>query len=67
MRVEDVAKLILDKRISGVPVVDVYQNVIRIVSEGELIRRFEETGRGNPTFPGGFNLLPAQRSERRVM
>lgn len=48
MRVEDVAKLILDKRISGVPVVDVYQNVIRIVSEGDLIRRFEEIGRGNP-------------------
>ena len=48
MRVEDVAKLILDKRISGVPVVDVYQNVIRIVSEGDIIRRFEETGRGNP-------------------
>jgi CBS domain-containing protein len=48
MHVEDVAKPILDKRISGVPVVDVYQNVIRIVSEGDLIRRFEETGGGNP-------------------
>jgi CBS domain-containing protein len=47
MRVEDVAKLILDKWISDVPVVDVYQNVISIVSEGDLIRRFEETGEGN--------------------
>lgn len=47
MRVEDVAKLILDKQISDVPVVNVYQNVISIVSEGDLIRRFEETGGGN--------------------
>ena len=48
MRVKDVAKLILDKRISGTPVVDIYQNVISIVSEGDLIRRFEETGGGKP-------------------
>ena len=47
MRVEDVAKLILDRWISDAPVVDVYQNVISIVSEGDLIHRFEETGGGN--------------------
>jgi Mg/Co/Ni transporter MgtE len=35
MRVEDVAKLILDRWSSDAPVVDVYQNVISIVSEIE--------------------------------
>mgnify|MGYP003388916651 FL=1 len=64
MRVEDVAKLILDKRISGVPVVDVYQNVIRIVSEGDLIRRFEETGRGNPHLSWWLQFITC--SEKRA-
>ena len=48
IRVEDVAQLLLDKRISGAPVVDAYQNVIGIVSEGDLIRCLEENDGGKP-------------------
>jgi CBS domain-containing protein len=39
--VDDIAKLMLEKRISGVPVVDAEQRVIGIVSEGDLMRRGE--------------------------
>jgi CBS domain-containing protein len=39
--VREVASLMLDRRISGVPVVDGEQRVLGIVSEGDLIRRPE--------------------------
>lgn len=39
--VEDCARLLLEKRISAVPVVDAGNGVIGIVSEGDLIRRRE--------------------------
>jgi CBS domain-containing protein len=41
MPVEDCARLLLEKRISAVPVVDASGGVIGIVSEGDLIRRRE--------------------------
>jgi len=41
--VEDCARILLEKRISAVPVVDAEHRVIGIVSEGDLIRR-RETG-----------------------
>jgi len=41
MSVEACARLLLDKRISAVPVVDAQQHVIGIVSEGDLMRRRE--------------------------
>ncbi|MFO0987399.1 MAG: CBS domain-containing protein [Alphaproteobacteria bacterium] len=41
MPVEDCARLLLEKRISAVPVVDAANGVIGIVSEGDLIRRRE--------------------------
>ena len=41
MPVEDCAKLLLEKRISAVPVVDAAGGVIGIVSEGDLMRRRE--------------------------
>jgi CBS domain-containing protein len=41
MRVEAVAALFLAKRISGAPVVDADNNLIGIVSEGDLMRRLE--------------------------
>jgi CBS domain-containing protein len=48
--VRDVAKLMLERRISGVPVVDAEGRVLGVVSEGDLIRRPEletdRTGRG---------------------
>ena len=39
--VREIAKLMLERRISGVPVVDGEQRVLGIVSEGDLIRRPE--------------------------
>ncbi len=46
MRVEEIAQLFMDKQISGAPVVDAYQNLIGIVSEGDLMRRLEENDDG---------------------
>lgn len=40
-RVEEIAKLLLDQRISGVPVVDAGGRVVGIVTEGDLMRRPE--------------------------
>src|SRR3954465_7078730 len=39
--VQDVAKLLLDNRISAVPVVDKNSELVGIISEGDLIRRAE--------------------------
>ncbi len=39
--VEDIAKLFVERRISGVPVVDDKGKVVGIVSEGDLMRRPE--------------------------
>jgi len=39
--IEDCARILLEKRISGVPVVDAESHVIGIVSEGDLMRRHE--------------------------
>src|SRR5574341_230083 len=43
LAIEDCARLLLEKRISAVPVVDAANGVIGIVSEGDLMRR-RETG-----------------------
>lgn len=46
-RVEAIAKLLMDERISGVPVVDSAGHLVGIVSEGDLMRRSESgTDRG---------------------
>jgi CBS domain-containing protein len=42
--VQEVAKLLIERRISAVPVVDQGGKVIGIVSEGDLIRRLEHAG-----------------------
>jgi len=39
--VREIASLMIDRRISGVPVVDANRHVVGIVSEGDLIRRPE--------------------------
>jgi CBS domain-containing protein len=44
VRVDDVARLFLKHHISGVPVVNAENEVLGIVSEGDLMRR-AETGR----------------------
>jgi CBS domain-containing protein len=53
--VREVASLMLERRISGVPVVDVERRVLGIVSEGDLIRRPEiETDRAPSGWVGFF-------------
>jgi CBS domain-containing protein len=42
-RVEEIARLLLERRISGVPVVDADERIVGIVTEGDLMRR-PETG-----------------------
>lgn len=42
----EIAKLLVENRISGVPVVDEENRVLGIVSEGDLIRRLEDTDDG---------------------
>jgi CBS domain-containing protein len=39
--VTEIARLLLERRISGVPVVDAHGKVLGIVSEGDLLRRAE--------------------------
>jgi CBS domain-containing protein len=47
--VQDVARILLDNRISGVPVIDRDGALVGIVSEGDLMRRAESgTGRRRP-------------------
>ena len=47
--VQDVARILLDSRISGVPVVGSNGKLLRMVSEGDLMRRVEAgTGRRRP-------------------
>jgi CBS domain-containing protein len=59
--VRKVASLMLERRISGVPVVDDAQRVLGIVSEGDLIRRPEiETDRA----PSGWLRLFLSDEER---
>ena len=41
MAVPEVAKLMLERRISAVPVVDASEHVVGVISEGDLIRRPE--------------------------
>ena len=43
MTVQDVAKLMINHRISGVPIVDGDRQLVGIVTEGDLLRR-SETG-----------------------
>jgi CBS domain-containing protein len=46
--VADVARLMLDRHISGVPVVDDRERLVGIVTEGDLMRRAELTAGGEP-------------------
>ena len=41
MKVPEIAKLMLERRISAVPVIDAKQQVVGVISEGDLIRRPE--------------------------
>ena len=62
-RVEDIAKLLLDKHISAVPVVDSADRLVGMVSEGDLMRRREnETERHRSWW---LNLLVGPADQAR--
>jgi len=58
--VREVASLMLERRISGVPVVDSERRVLGIISEGDLIRRPEI---GTYTSPTGWLTVFLSRDE----
>jgi CBS domain-containing protein len=41
MTVQDAAKLMINNRISGLPIVDAGRHLVGIVTEGDLLRRAE--------------------------
>jgi CBS domain-containing protein len=62
--VQDVARILLDSRISGVPVVGSDGKLLGIVSEGDLMRRVEAgTGRRRPWWLAIFTGREALASE----
>ena len=72
-RVEDIAKLLLDKHISAVPVVDSADRLVGMVSEGDLMRRREnETERHRSwwlnllTTPGAHSGDMRNQGRRKV-
>jgi len=56
MLVRDVAKLLLDQRISAVPVIDHAGRLLGVVSEGDLISHSAE--RSERAGPGGLRCSP---------
>ncbi|HZD52243.1 MAG TPA: CBS domain-containing protein [Woeseiaceae bacterium] len=56
--VADVAKILLDRRISAVPVVDAAGRIEGIVSEGDLMRRPETGTEGTRSWWLAFLTLP---------
>lgn len=59
--VEQIARILLDHRISAVPVIDANGEVIGIVSEGDLMRRSESDTHGHSAW---WLALLASRAER---
>ena len=53
-RVEEVANILLANRISAVPVIDEQDQLVGLVSEGDLMRRAEAGTSG--AVPGGGNI-----------
>jgi CBS domain-containing protein len=65
-RVEAIAKLLMDERISGVPVVDNDGRLVGIVSEGDLMRR-SESGTDSGRSPWLSLLCSADESARAYL
>ncbi len=53
---QEVAQLLAEKRISGVPVVDEYNNIIGIVTEADIISKVAREGR-NESAPTVADLM----------
>lgn len=60
--VREIASLMLERRISGVPVVDANRHVVGIVSEGDLIRRPEIDTERKPSAWIGLFLSADERA-----
>jgi CBS domain-containing protein len=59
MTVQDVAKLMINNRISGIPIVDADRQVVGIVTEGDLLRRAETgTERRHPRWSECSRPIP---------
>ena len=68
MTIYDAARLFVDNRISGMPVVDTNGNVVGIVSQGDLLHRVEN-GTGHGKRPWWLELLlssPREQAARYV-
>lgn len=64
--VTDIARLLLEKRISGVPVVDADGRLVGVVSEGDLVRRLEEDEGGGRSWWLGLLATPEERAAAYV-
>jgi CBS domain-containing protein len=64
--VGEIARLLLEKRISGVPVVDAHGRLVGIVSEGDLVRRLEDEGESGRSWWLGLLATPEERAEAYV-
>ena len=64
--VEEIAKRLLERRISAVPVVDPGGRPIGIVSEGDLMRRPEATGERRPSWWLELLAEPEERAREYV-
>ena len=65
-RIQDIAKLLLERKISGVPVVDPDDRVLGIVSEGDLMQRIENETERHRSWWLGFVASREQRAEEYV-
>ena len=61
--IQEIAKLLLERRISAVPVVDANGQILGIVSEGDLMRRSET---GTDRHPSWWLSLVASPEERAI-
>jgi CBS domain-containing protein len=61
--VEDIAKVLLENKISGLPVVDAKGNLVGMVSEGDLMRRPETDG--EPHRSWWLNLLTSEEDKAK--
>lgn len=52
--IKEIAEILIEKKISGVPVIDEQENLIGIVTEGDLLRK-----EANPRTPRYFGILGA--------
>lgn len=60
--IRDIAQLLHERRISGVPVVDADDRVVGIVSEGDLMRRPETGAERHPSWWLGLFARPEDRA-----